>query len=196
MTSLQNSGLWRPKHYRVPEVVAGGDASDEAEASTDEDFWVAGAESPVDAAGDRIGAAEWLSRADALDIPDFVWVRIPEPSGWRIVVQEWAPPKKSRGGIIFADDSGDYHRAANFIGRVLAVGPTCYRHPKFTVINADGERHLQAPWCKPGQWITFSQYTGTPRTIKHEGTEWRFRFIFDENVEGWAPTPHGMKVYA
>jgi hypothetical protein len=170
------------------------------ESSSTADFEIPGAFYPVDDIGNRIGTAEWVSRSDALDIPEYVWLRIPEPTGWRILVQErMAPMSKKVAGtdqeIFFADQSSDWHNAANYIGRVIAVGPACYRHPKFQVVGDDGNRVLQAPWCRPGQWITFQHYAGTPRRIPYDGVEWRFRAVFDENVENVAPTPEGLKVY-
>jgi hypothetical protein len=159
------------------------------------DFDIPGAVFPIDGDGNRVGAALWVERSQALDIPDYVWQRIPEPTGWRLLVQEYAPPEVSRGGVIIADVSRDWHNAGNFIGRVLAMGPTCYRHPKFQIIDHAGDRVQQEEWCMPGEWVTFSQYTGTPRKIMHDGVEWRFRTVFDENIEGIVPTPAGLTVY-
>lgn len=177
-----SSALWLPKHLREG-------------AELDDDFWVPGAKESVDDDGNRVGKAIWVARAEVQDIPDYVWRRVPEPAGWVIVVQEFMPPEKTKGGVLMVDESKQYHTAGNYIGRVLALGPSCYRHPKFVIIDDSGSKVLQAPWCAPGEWITFAQYTGTPRTIKYKGKEWRFRFVFDENIQGRAPTPDGLMVY-
>jgi len=157
---------------------------------------IPGAVMPVDGDGNRTGFATWVKRADAPDIPDYVWCRIPEPTGWRMVVQEYAPPKVSKGGVHFADSSQDWHKTGNFLGRVLAMAPVCYRHPKFLVIDDQGMKLLPGPWCAVGEWVVFQHYAGTARRIEHEGVEWRFRYVHDDAIEATAPTPDGLKVYA
>lgn len=186
--------LLPPRHARAQALRAVAAATPYAAPPADS-FSIPGAVLPIDEDGNRIGRATWVARADAMDIPDYVWHRIPEPSGWRVLVQEYAPPKETRGGIIMPDESLDWHSAGNYIGRVLALGPACYQHPKFQVVAGDG-RALQDPWCAVGEWVTFAHYSGTPRKIMCDGEEWRFRFIFDESIEGRAPTPDGLKVYA
>lgn len=197
MNSFGSNLLLPPAHARVAAINALQKQREEAtaEAPARDDFEVPGAFNPIDESGNRMGDALWVPRDMAMDIPEYVWARIPEPTGWRILVQEVTAPLMSKGGVWMPDEVTDWHNAANFIGRVLAMGPSCYRHKKFLMVNDEGENVLPPPWCAPGEWVTFAHYSGTPRKIVHEGIEWRFRFIFDENVEGVAPTPEGLKVY-
>lgn len=190
--SLENSLLLPPRHALAR---ARAEAVKAATQTDRGGFDIPGATFPVDSGGERFGWAQWVSRAEALDIPDYVWCRIPEPAGWRIMVQEYAPPKVTKGGVIIADQSADWHNSGNYIGRVLAMGPSCYQHQKFQIIDEDGRKVLQAPWCQVGQWVTFARYSGTPRKIDHGREEWLFRSLVDEHIIEIAPTPDGLKVY-
>lgn len=81
----------------------------------------------------------------------------PIPVGWRILVDPLEPKSVSDGGIILADETTQAEMHLNYVGRVVASGPLCYRHSKF----ADG-----GEWCKVGDWIAYGQYAGQTITVK------------------------------
>ena len=140
-----------------------------------------------DSSGDRTSVlgARWILRSDALDIPDYVWRHIPEPTGWNVLVQEYVPPERTRGGLILADPSVEYQASLNYIGRVLALGPSCYQHSKFGCKD----------WVYPGLWVAFKRFTSLPLKIDHDGKTWRFRMLSDDTIDGILPRPDVITVY-
>jgi len=61
---------------------------------------------------------------------------LPNPSGWRILVLPFTPKDKTKGGIIFSQESLDKLRIGTNCGYVLKMGPLAY---------ADKERYPTNP---------------------------------------------------
>ena len=106
------------------------------------------------------------------------------PIGWRIMIQDHKPAKITDGGIHLADESQDHAQFLNYVGRVVELGPECYKHPKFL----KGE-----PWCKVGDWIVFGRYAG--QKIKFKGSDIVYRFVNDDEVLGVISDPDEILVY-
>lgn len=77
--------------------------------------------------------------------------RIPKPTGWRIVVLPFKPPKKSKGGIMLAEQAVERQQIATVCGYVVALGDLAY---------ADKDKFPFGPWCKKGDWVVFGRYAG------------------------------------
>lgn len=183
-------GLYVPPNVRAQQEAAAARANGEAITPT---------ACALDELGNRLPShdgARWISRSGALEIPEYVWHRIPEPVGWRILVMEQRAPESSKGGIAFADESKQFHDALNFIGRVIAIGPTAYRNKKFMVVNDDNRMVLPEPWVGLGDWVTYRKYTGQPVKIANGHDDmWTFRMVEDEWVDAVVPSPDGIQVY-
>jgi co-chaperonin GroES (HSP10) len=95
--------------------------------------------------------------------------RIPKPTGWRIVVLPFRPPKKSKGGIMLAEQAVERQQIATVCGYVVSTGPLAY---------ADTEKFPFGPWCKKGDWIVFGRYAGA--RIGIDGGE--IRILNDDEV--------------
>ena len=65
---------------------------------------------------------------------------LPTPSGWRLLVLPFTPKDKTKGGIIFSQESLDRLRIATNCGYVLKIGPLAYY---------DKERYPTGPWLSP-----------------------------------------------
>jgi hypothetical protein len=52
--------------------------------------------------------------------------QLPEPSGWRMLVLPFTPKEKTKGGIIFSQESLDKARIATNCGYVIKMGPLAY----------------------------------------------------------------------
>lgn len=97
------------------------------------------------------------------------------PTGYRMLVELYKLPEKSKGGILYAEQALDKEQVACVLGRVLQMGPDCYNDPdKFS-----------RPYCVEGDWVVFRSYSGT--RIKIDGTE--FRLINDDTVEAVVDDP-------
>jgi chaperonin GroES len=95
--------------------------------------------------------------------------RIPRPTGWRIVVLPFRPPKKTKSGIVLAEQAVERQQIATVCGYVVSTGPLAY---------ADTEKFPHGPWCKKGDWVVFGRYAGA--RIGIDGGE--IRILNDDEV--------------
>ena len=103
---------------------------------------------------------------------------LPEPSGYRILVLPFTPKNKTKGGILFSQESLDKARIATTCGYVLKMGDLAYKDKdKF------GE-----PWCKKGDWVIFARYAGSRLPI--EGGE--VQILNDDEVLGTVKDPESL----
>jgi|TARA_R100001460_G_scaffold89962_2_gene131522 co-chaperonin GroES (HSP10) len=106
---------------------------------------------------------------DAQNITESEIDKLPQPTGWRLLVLPFVMPEKSKGGIIIAQESLDRARIAVQAGYVLRVGPLAYQ---------DKEKFNTGPWCKEKEWVIFARYAGSRLQI--EGGE--IRILNDDEV--------------
>ena len=103
---------------------------------------------------------------------------LPEPSGYRLLVLPFTPKNKTKGGILFSQETLDKARIATTCGYVLKMGDLAYKDKdKF------GE-----PWCKKGDWVIFARYAGSRLPI--EGGE--VRILNDDEVLGTVEDPESI----
>jgi len=88
--------------------------------------------------------------------------KLPEPTGWRLIVLPFKMDERTKGGIIMNESTLEKQQVASQCGNVLAMGPQCYK---------DKERYPEGPWCKVGDWVIFARYAGS--RIQIEGGEIR-----------------------
>jgi chaperonin GroES len=94
--------------------------------------------------------------------------KLPNPTGWRILVLPFKMPEKTKGGLYFGQDTLERQQVASTCGLVLAMGPHCYDKDKFP----------EGPWCKKGDWVIFARYAGS--RIQIDGGE--VRLLNDDEV--------------
>lgn len=91
---------------------------------------------------------------------------LPEVKGWNLLVRPLAPAEKSKGGILFTQTLQDDLMYLTNIGRVLVMGPLCYKDPEVltqkalgnTVINVHGK--YEESWCKVGDLVCYGKNQG------------------------------------
>jgi len=108
--------------------------------------------------------------------------KLPEPSGWRLLVLPFTPKEKTKGGLIIAQESLDRLRIAVNCGYVLKVGPLAYK---------DKDKFESGPWCQKGEWVIFARYAGSRLPI--EGGE--VRILNDDEVLGTISDPESVLHY-
>jgi co-chaperonin GroES (HSP10) len=108
--------------------------------------------------------------------------QLPNPSGWRMLVLPFTPKEKTKGGIIFSQESLDKARIATNCGYVIKMGPLAY---------GDKEKFPTGPWCKKGDWVIFARYAGSRLPI--EGGE--VRLLNDDEVLGTVKDPESVLHY-
>ena len=95
--------------------------------------------------------------------------KLPDPTGWRILVMPFQVKEETKGGIIIAQETLDRARAAVQVGYVLKKGPLCY---------ADKERYPTGAWCEEKDWVIFARYAGSRMEI--DGGE--IRMLNDDEI--------------
>ena len=105
--------------------------------------------------------------------------KLPEPTGWRLLVLPFKMKEKTKGGVILAETTLERQQVASQCGLVLKMGPDCYK---------DKERYADGPWCKEGEWVMFARYAGS--RIKIEGGE--IRLLNDDEVLATIKNPEDI----
>ena len=95
--------------------------------------------------------------------------KIPEPTGFRIVLFPLKLKEKTKGGLILTDETIAESQITTNICKVLKIGPSAYK---------DKERFPDGAWCKKDDWVLITRYAGS--RIKIDGGE--LRIINDDEV--------------
>ena len=105
--------------------------------------------------------------------------KIPNPTGWRLLVLPFKMKEKTKGGLVLAETTLERQQVASQVGLVMAMGPQCYK---------DKERYPEGPWCKEKDWIMFARYAGS--RIKIDGGE--MRLLNDDEVLATIDSPEDI----
>ena len=95
--------------------------------------------------------------------------KIPQPSGWRMVLFPLKLQGKTKAGVLLTDDTVTESQVTTNICKVLKMGPECYK---------DKEKFPSGPWCKEGDWVLITRYAGS--RIRIDGGE--LRIINDDEI--------------
>ena len=104
--------------------------------------------------------------------------KLPNPTGWRILVLPFKMKEKTKGGIHITETTLERQQVASTCGLVLAMGPHCYDKGKFP----------EGPWCKKGDWVMFARYAGS--RIQIDGVE--VRLLNDDEVLATIENPEDI----
>ena len=96
--------------------------------------------------------------------------RMPQPTGWRMLVLPYAGKAKTKGGIVLAKETVNREALATVVAYVVKMGPQCYN---------DKARYGDKPWCEEKQWVLIGRYSGS-RFKLEDGAE--VRIINDDEV--------------
>ena len=117
-------------------------------------------------------------KVDNTKVKEDLHAKLPEPTGYRLLIALPEIDEKTQGGVIMPDGLVKDESTASIIGFVLKTGPDAY---------SDKERFPNGAWCKEGDFVIFRSYSGT--RFKVAGKE--FRLINDDTVEGVVDDPRG-----
>ena len=108
--------------------------------------------------------------------------RVPQPTGWRILVMPYQGRKQTDGGIYIPDETRDREAVATVVAYVIKLGPLAYHDPDKYVADCD-------PWCKKGDWVCIGRYAVS--RFKLDGGE--VRIINDDEVIATIVNPEDIK---
>ena len=108
--------------------------------------------------------------------------RLPQPTGWRVLVMPYQGRATTTGGLHIPDEVRERESVATTVAYVLRVGPLAYKDP-----NKFGPDC--APWCAEGQWVCIGRYSGSRFMI--DGGE--VRIINDDEVIATILEPDDVK---
>ena len=105
--------------------------------------------------------------ADAINVS--LIERMPDPTGWRLLILPYRGKGKTEGGIYLPDAVVQEQTVSTQVGYVLKVGSLAY---------GDKEKFPTGPWCAKGDWVMFARYAGS--RFKIDGGE--VRILNDDEV--------------
>lgn len=108
---------------------------------------------------------------DPSKLPEAAIDRLPQPTGWRILLLPFQGRKQTDGGILLPSETREREQVGTVCGYVLRVGPLAYK-------DSDKFGPDAQPWCKEGDWVIFGRYAGS--RFKIEGGE--VRLLNDDEV--------------
>lgn len=104
--------------------------------------------------------------------------KIPEPSGYKLLIKPLEVKEKTDSGIYMPDALKNAEQTASVIGFVVKAGPDAYM---------DTEKFPNGPYCKEGDFVIFRSYSGTRFKVDKQ----EFRLINDDTVEAVVDDPRG-----
>ena len=96
--------------------------------------------------------------------------RMPQPTGWRMLVLPYAGKKATKGGIVLAKETINREALATVVAYVVKMGPLCFN---------DTKRFGDKPWCQEKQWVLIGRYAGARFKL---GDNAECRIINDDEV--------------
>ena len=105
---------------------------------------------------------------DPSNLPETAIDRLPQPTGWRILLLPFKGQKK-HGSLYLPDQTIEREALATVCGYVLRIGPLAYK---------DESKFDGIPWCKEKDWVIFGRHAGS--RFKIDGGE--VRILNDDEI--------------
>tara|TARA_A100000171_G_C2058492_1_gene108713 strand:- start:110 stop:592 length:483 start_codon:yes stop_codon:yes gene_type:complete len=96
--------------------------------------------------------------------------RMPQPTGWRLLILPYKGKAVTKGGIVLAKETVQRESLATVVAYVVKMGPLCY---------ADQNKFGDTPWCQEKQWVLIGRYAGARFKL---GDDAECRIINDDEV--------------
>ena len=105
--------------------------------------------------------------------------KVPEPTGWRIIILPHKGVGKTKGGVLLSDQAIQEQQWTTNVGLILKMGPMAYK---------DTKKFPTGPWCKEQDWVIFARYAGSRLNI--DGGE--LRILNDDEILGVVKDPEDV----
>jgi co-chaperonin GroES (HSP10) len=106
---------------------------------------------------------------DPSDMETSTLERLPQPTGYRILIIPYYPSEKTKGGLYVPDQVREKEAFATVAAYVVKLGPDAYK---------DSQKFPTGAWCSEKEWVLIGRYAGN--RFKVEGLE--VRIINDDNI--------------
>ena len=107
--------------------------------------------------------------------------RLPQPTGWRVLVMPYMGRATSDGGIHIPDVVREREALGTVVAYVLKIGPLAYKDSaKFGDMGS---------WCEEGQWVCIGRYAGS----RFKLDDGEVRIINDDEVIATIIDPDDIK---
>jgi len=106
---------------------------------------------------------------DPSDMKQSALERLPQPTGYRILIIPYYPSEKTKGGIIVPDAVRERESFATVSAYVVKLGPDAYK---------DAQKFPSGSYANEKDWVLIGRYSGN--RFKVEGLE--VRIINDDNI--------------
>ena len=103
------------------------------------------------------------------DLDSSVLERLPQPTGYRVLIIPYYPSAKTKGGVIVPDSVRERESFATVAAYVVKLGPDAYK---------DTQKFPSGAWASEKKWVLIGRYAGN--RFKVEGLE--VRLINDDNI--------------
>lgn len=112
---------------------------------------------------------ENANEADPSKMESSAIERLPQPTGYRMLIIPYYPSAQTKGGVYVPDQVRDKEAFATVAAYVVKLGPDAYQ---------DSQKFPTGPWCSEKDWVLIGRYAGN--RFKVEGLE--VRIINDDNI--------------
>ena len=107
--------------------------------------------------------------------------RMPNPSGWRILVFPNKGKGKTDAGILLTKQTTDRESLSTVVAYVLKLGPLAYQ---------DESKFAGESWCEEGDWVLIGKYAGARFSLEDDA---EVRIINDDEIIGTILNPDDIK---
>ena len=113
--------------------------------------------------------ADDKNAVDPSEMEESAISRLPQPTGYRLLIIPYYPSEKTKGGLYIPDATRDREAFATVSAYVVRLGPDAY---------GDTKKFPTGPWCSEKNWVLIGRYAGN--RFKVDGLE--VRIINDDNI--------------
>lgn len=114
-------------------------------------------------------------------VPDAVMEKLPDPTGFRILLAMAQVSEKTSAGVYLPDEHVGREALASIIGYVLKVGPDAYK---------DKDRFPEGPYCKVGDWVILKSYSGIRFNLRNNSQN--FCLVEDDTIAAVVKDPREL----
>ena len=107
--------------------------------------------------------------------------RMPNPSGWRLLVLPYKGKGKTDAGILLTKQTTDRVSLSTVVAYVLKLGPLAYQ---------DESKFAGEPWCEEGDCVLVGNYAGARFSLEDDA---EVRIINDDEIIGTILNPDDIK---